>query len=109
MNNIPKKIKLMADYQCWCLWDIENPTNIDPQSLPLSEELKSRLRAWEETFDKNLDLRDHTNIGFRSKKEFDLFYDTGWDLFIELKKELKNIEICYKDGRNSILLQKRDP
>jgi hypothetical protein len=27
----PKKIKLMADYECWCLWDIENIDNLDPE------------------------------------------------------------------------------
>lgn len=71
----------MADYQCWCLWNMDDPDNIDPETLSLSKEMKRRLFNWSLEFDKTLDLEDHTKIGFISDREFQEFYDQGWLLF----------------------------
>jgi hypothetical protein len=44
-------IKVMADYECWPLW---NGDNLDPDSLPLSTYLREQLAAWAERYDETL-------------------------------------------------------
>ncbi len=51
-----RTLKLMADYQCWPLW--EEGENLDPATLPLSAGLQARLTAWAEAFDASLDWDD---------------------------------------------------
>lgn len=38
-----KKIKLMADYDCYPVWDMDEIGEIDPSELPLSKETIKRL------------------------------------------------------------------
>lgn len=102
-----RKMKLMPDYQCWCLWDMIEPKNVNPDTLPISEALRARLHSWEADFDRTLDLVDHTNIGFHSEQEYQLFYDVGWELFASLGSELPDIEWWYHDGRYVGLLDKK--
>lgn len=58
-----RTIRLMADYQCFPLWACapDEPDNIDPESLPISPELRAALVAWAETFDSALDWNDPGN------------------------------------------------
>lgn len=44
----------MADYDCWPLWDDEEPDNVDPATLPISAVLRARLEAWQQRFDAQL-------------------------------------------------------
>jgi hypothetical protein len=43
-----KNIKLMADYQCHPLWNMSPGEygDINPDDLPISQELKDQLNAW---------------------------------------------------------------
>jgi hypothetical protein len=45
---MPYRIKLMWDYHCWPLWHFgdDGVGNIDPDSLPLSADTKTRLETW---------------------------------------------------------------
>ena len=47
MSAVNKKIKLMPDYQCWSIWNIDTvegeDCNIDPNTLPISDDLKVKL------------------------------------------------------------------
>ncbi len=61
MSKSNSKMKLMSDYLCWCVWDIVDPNNINPDTLPISNELKRESHNWERAFDATLDLNDHTN------------------------------------------------
>ena len=99
----------MPDYQCWCLWDMIVPRNVNPDTMSISEELKVRLHSWEECFDKTLDLSDHENIGFKNEQEYVSFYDAGWELFESLRSELPDIEWWYLDGRHAGLLDTKPP
>ena len=48
-GGLSEKIKLMADYQCFPLWDASQEgggRNIDPDELPISLSLKARLNLW---------------------------------------------------------------
>jgi hypothetical protein len=104
-----RKMKLMADYQCWCLWDMNDPRNVNPDALPISEELKKILHSWEEVFDQTLDLVDNTNIGFKDENSYNSFYDTGWALLALLRFELPSIEWWYRDRRFDHLLNSKPP
>lgn len=59
----PRRLKLMADYQCNALWEYEEPpgdlyTNPDPAELPLSQPTIRDLRAWAAWFDTFINLDD---------------------------------------------------
>ncbi|RYF95399.1 MAG: hypothetical protein EON95_01730 [Caulobacteraceae bacterium] len=51
-----RTIRLMADYQCWPLWDEDG--NVDPADLPLSDALRRRLVAWAQAFEAGFDWDD---------------------------------------------------
>lgn len=101
------KMKLMSDYQCWCIWDMVDPDNVNPDTLPISDELKQELHNWESAFDATLDLIDHTNIGFLSEQQYNEFYDSGWELFSRLQSELPEFEWWYRDRRYPDILDRR--
>jgi hypothetical protein len=52
MMTMAIKIELMADYQCYPLWWIEPDKvgNIDPKTLPLSQETLNRLEKWADAY-----------------------------------------------------------
>lgn len=104
MNLIPSKIKLMADYDSWCLWDLDNAGNIDPNSLPLTEALKEALRAWESKYDATLNRADPIESGFISAYEAQKFNAEGWELWERLKQRLKKTEVVYFDNELSKVL-----
>jgi hypothetical protein len=85
-----KMIKLMADYYSFPLWE-NSPGkvgNIDPQSLPLSEELKERLDNWSEKYDSILNNEDPAASGFATKENEFNFIREGSELANSLQKEL---------------------
>jgi len=85
-----KIIKLMADYYCFPLWN-NSPGevgNIDPESLPLSPELKSKLNEWTEKYDLILNDDDPASSGFESKEDEQAFIREGRDLAKYLQIEL---------------------
>jgi hypothetical protein len=91
----PKKIKLMTDYGCWCLWDIENIGNLDPEKLPISKPLKQSLNLWECEYDATLNRNDPIKSGFKSHESLQAFNKVGGNLFKRLLQELPDSEIFY--------------
>lgn len=83
-----KKIKLMADYQCWPLWDMSDPDNIEPAELPLSAETIERLLRWSQTFDAILNWDDPASSGFESEQSAAAFEQEGIGLWLQLRQEL---------------------
>ena len=93
-----KRIKLMADYDCWPLWGMEDDAigNIDPATLPLTPETLDRLSRWAETFDSWLDRADPANSPPVSQADLDAFEREGRDLWSRLGEELGDgFEIHY--------------
>ena len=86
------KIKLMPDYQCYPLWGISenNLGNIDPRSLPISENLILSLMDWAKKYDATLNLEDPLNSGFATKELEFSFKKEGEHLLERLKTELGN-------------------
>lgn len=85
-----KTIKLMADYFCSPLWkaDPMEVGNIDPDSLPISQNLKEMLSAWAAEYDKTLDMDDPSKSGFKSEHEELAFKEIGANLANLLREEL---------------------
>lgn len=85
------EIKLMSDYACYPLWWVgENQVgNIDPATLPLSQETVKRLHAWSKAYDATLNWDDPAHSpGFLNHKDQEAFEHEGIALWKQLKKEL---------------------
>jgi len=102
------KIKLMADYACDPLWWSGDGRvgNIDPGTLPLSQETISRLEKWADANDATLNRDDPANSpGFPSKEAEDSFEAEGISLWKQLRQELSpHYEVFYFSDRLSQLL-----
>jgi hypothetical protein len=85
-----KKIKLMADYHCYPIWDMQPNSygDIDPRDLPISQELTEDLLAWAISFDLTLNSTDPLSSGFKSAEEASNFKSVGHQLCERLKNEL---------------------
>jgi len=93
-----KMIKLMADYYSFPLWE-NSPRevgNIDPESLPLSEELKERLENWSEKYDSILNDENPASSGFETEEDELNFIREGSELAKSLQLELgETYQITY--------------
>jgi hypothetical protein len=85
-----RTIKLMADYQCFPLWEASPGIvgNIDPEDLPISSSLQQRLMAWAEKYTATLDMDDPPCSGFESEQEASEFRQEGEVLVQCLREEL---------------------
>src|SRR5689334_3984075 len=84
-----RTLKLMADYGAWPLWDSEAPEyNIDPNTLPLSEETKRRLIAWADAYDATLNQEYPPDSAFPSEEAERAFRREGSLLMRQLQSEL---------------------
>jgi len=94
-----KKLKLMADYQCSPLWKAcDNEVgNVDPRTLPISEELSHDLEEWALMYDSTLNMDDPSNSGFDSVESENAFKKMGEVLVRRWQKELGDqYTIIYK-------------
>ncbi len=85
-----RQIKLMADYDCFPLWEESPGTvgNIDPSDLHISEGLRRRLIEWSEEYDATLNQDDPIASGFESRSDEKMFSLRGQKLRKELEEEL---------------------
>jgi hypothetical protein len=85
-----KTIQLMADYQCFPLWEASaGPVgNIDPRNLPISNDLKARLLRCASDFDATLNLADPARSGFQSEEAKTEVKRAGIELGKRLQSEL---------------------
>jgi hypothetical protein len=85
-----RTIKLMADYQCWPLWEERSGLigNLNPADLRLSGTLRRRLDHWRETYDASLDPADPRLSGFADDEACDRFKREGRALGDALRREL---------------------
>lgn len=95
-----KKIKLMVDYGCDPLWweEPDEVGDIDPATLPLSEDTIERLHRWAKAYDATLNWADPTDSpGFESADAEAAFESEGISLWKQLQKELAptNYEVVY--------------
>lgn len=83
-----RTIKLMADYDSYALWDEDNIDNLNPDELPISEELKKSIHKWEDHYDSTLNRENPADSGFTSDDELGAFEREGRDLWRRLREEL---------------------
>lgn len=87
-----RAIKLMAYYYCFPLWN-NSPGevgNIDPESLPLSSDLKARFNDWSERYDSILNDDDPASSGFETREDELNFIREGEELAECLQAELED-------------------
>jgi len=98
-----RAIKLMADYQCYPLWEASSEVvgNIDPETLPLSKELIDRLNTWANDYDATLNLDDPAASGFANEQAKEEFASRAIMLAEDLRSEL-GPEYIVKTGPSSI-------
>ncbi|MFM2061582.1 MAG: hypothetical protein RLZZ507_1252 [Cyanobacteriota bacterium] len=92
------KIKLMADYGCYPLWwaSFDKAGDIDPETMPLSEEIISRLEKWADIYDAKLNWEDPSSSGFFTLEAEAAFEQEGISLWKQLQTELApNYEVVY--------------
>jgi hypothetical protein len=83
-----RNIKLMADYECFALWDEDAVDNLNPDDLLISDHLKLRIHRWENMFDATLDRSNPANSGFSTTNELQRFDEEGIDLWVCIRREL---------------------
>lgn len=87
-----RTIKLMADYQCFPLWEASpgEVGEINPSELPISPALQKKLFTWASTFDATLSMDDPLCSGFASEEAAEQFRKGGMFLANQLQSELGN-------------------
>jgi hypothetical protein len=101
-------IKLMADYQSYPLWWAGGQRfgDIDPATLPISQELIDALLAWADRFDANYNSSDPAQSGFDSSDAASQFDGEGLQLWSRLRDELPSeYKIVYQSLQREQLLE----
>lgn len=82
------RLKLLPDYECFALWDIDSVGNVDPGNLPISDQLKSKISSWEDVYDSTLNADNPSESSFSSEIEEASFDEEGRKIWNYLKEEL---------------------
>ena len=48
---VRRRLTLMAEVQCWAIWDMEMRDNVDPYTLPISRQLSEEINQWSDRLD----------------------------------------------------------
>jgi hypothetical protein len=85
-----RALKLMADYGCFPLWEASpgHVGNVDPETLPISESLKTDLARWAASYDKTLNADEPLRSGFEAEADEKQFKQQGHVLGKRLQAEL---------------------
>ena len=83
-----KRIKLMADYKYYPLWDLDDIGDIDPSELPLSSHTIARLLQWQKNYDEIMNWDDPASSDFAKEEDRVAFEREGISLWQQLQKEL---------------------
>lgn len=105
---MPKLMKLMADYQCFPLWEAldDGTHNVNPDDLPLTADLKSALRNWSASYDRTLNQEYPPDSGFASPAEEEAFEAEGRRLWKELQAQLDpEYKVAYYSSQQARLLE----
>lgn len=101
-----KKLKLMPDYECYAIWDVDEVSNISASELPVSTELQARIGRWEQAYNQTLNQDNPSLSGFASKKDEERFEAEGLLIWQDLKFELGgNYKIMYFSIMSNSLIE----
>ncbi|WP_036535410.1 hypothetical protein [Neosynechococcus sphagnicola] len=102
---MPKKLRLVADYNCDPLWDEEGEMR-EPSEFPLSQETIDGLNQWQTAYDAILNLQDPYAIAFPSPEAEAAWEQEGLALAKQLQEELgEEYEIHYNNQPVKTLVQ----
>lgn len=94
-----KRLQLKPKFRCYPLWlDGEIFSPIDPETLPISVELKNSLNEWNDRYQSLLNMDYQPLSGFQSDLEEKLFMEEGCALAKWLQNELEDSHMliyCY--------------
>lgn len=81
---------MMAEFHCWPLWHVgpRDVGNIDPETLPISEDLKHALSDWATRWDEILDDAYPPDSAFPSQEAEEKFHADGLEIFNRLQLQL---------------------
>lgn len=97
-----QKIKLMTDYRCYPLWwvDSKKVGDINPLTLPLSQETLQRLEAFAAAKDASLNWDYPPDTEEATDEEIEAIEREGISLWQQLQKELApDYEVMYFSER----------
>ena len=103
------RLKLMSDYHCWSLWEMHEGCyqNINPEELPLSDDLKSSLHRWAVSFDRTLNHDYPPESGFARPEAEEAFESEGLRIWQELQTQLcEAYEVVYYSQHLARVLDK---
>lgn len=105
-----KKIKLMAEYNYFPLWDLETGDNLDEEDLSLSVEMIEKLNNWADIYNNIIDWDNPSKSGFKSEEEKHNFDNQAIILAIELQKELgKDYQVfLFRENLEHLLIEGLD-
>jgi len=92
-----RQIKLMWDYDCWPLWHFggSEAGNIDPDSLPLSRETRTRLSEWAAISNAKLNRNDPPSTEWTKEEKLAIEAE-GRQIWKVLQRELgKDYQVVY--------------
>ena len=81
-----QELRLMAEYSAWPLW--RDGGDVDPATLPISSDLRDRLRGWSQRYDAILNRHDPASSGFPSPEAELAWEEQGRRLWRDLQDEL---------------------
>lgn len=93
-----KRLKLLAEYDCWPVWDIsgDDTKDINPRLLNISSELVDLLNEWASDFETTFDDEYPPDSGFSSEEKEKEFLRKGDIIFQLLKEQLSgDTEVIY--------------
>lgn len=83
-----QKIKLMAEYNYFPLWDMEEADNLEPEELPISSATIERLSNWAKCYDNIINWDKPKEAAFKNLIEKEAFEQEGLVLWQQLQEEL---------------------
>ena len=102
-----KVLKLMPDYHCFPLWKAGGEIgNVNPDDLPLTNDLKAALQAWASAYDKTLNEEYPPDSRFVSAADEEAFESEAQRLIEELRTQLgPDYKVVYFSQRDSKLYE----
>lgn len=87
-----RKLRFVFDYYTYPIWEEFNDglDNIDPNTLPISQELKQSIYALDDKYQDTYEDSYPPNSDFKTKEEKRYFIEERLALFKRLKAELSN-------------------
>ncbi len=99
----------MAEYECFPTWLKDTGDaifeNIAIDNLPISEQLKVKMKEWDATYQSTYNAETPQDSGFTSNSEEEIFEKDGLALAKEINSELgSDFVVSYRNRMKGITL-----